>query len=162
MVIWLPQEWPGPLSAWPSEQPSWPRCLQAASVCGAPVSPASPLLFPVSSSHLSETGTGIEAGVTKSGKSPPSHDSWTCRSCQGTRMKHLTKHQNSLKKKKKSETESKFFFLVQSQSSEKKIQNTQEINSTLFNWTKQNKTYTFSRQSSFSSYLQQKNRKTNN
>ena len=44
----------------------------------------------------------------------------------------------------------------------KKIQNTQEIKRTLFNWTKQNKTCKFSRNSSFSSYEQHKNRKTNN
>ena len=38
----------------------------------------------------------------------------------------------------------------------KKIQNTQEIKRTLFNWTKQDKTCTFSRKSSFSSYIQHK------
>ena len=42
------------------------------------------------------------------------------------------------------------------------IQNTSEIKRTLFKWTKQNKTCTFFRKSSFSSYTQQKNRKTNN
>ena len=36
----------------------------------------------------------------------------------------------------------------------KKIQNTQEIKRTLFNWTKQDKTCKFSRKSSFSSYVQ--------
>ena len=41
------------------------------------------------------------------------------------------------------------------------IQNTQEIKRTLFNWMKQDKTCKFSRKSSFSSYVQQKNRKTN-
>ena len=43
-----------------------------------------------------------------------------------------------------------------------KIQNTQEIKRTLLNWTKQDKTRKFSRKSSFSSYVQHKNRKTNN
>ena len=42
------------------------------------------------------------------------------------------------------------------------IQNTQEIKRTLFNWTKQDKTCKFSRKSSFSSYVQHKNRKINN
>ena len=41
-------------------------------------------------------------------------------------------------------------------------QNTQEIKRMLFNWTKQDKTGKFSRKSSFSSYVQQKNIKTNN
>ena len=39
------------------------------------------------------------------------------------------------------------------------IQNTQEIERTLFNWTKQGKTCRFSRKSSFSSYVQHKKRK---
>ena len=38
------------------------------------------------------------------------------------------------------------------------IQNTQEIKRTLFNWTKRNKTCTFSRKSSFSSQVQNKNK----
>ena len=38
----------------------------------------------------------------------------------------------------------------------RKIQNTQEIKTTLFPWTKQDKTCTFSRKSSSSSYVQQK------
>ena len=42
------------------------------------------------------------------------------------------------------------------------IQNTQEIKRTLCNWTKQDKMCKFSRKSSFSSYVPQKNRKTNN
>ena len=37
------------------------------------------------------------------------------------------------------------------------IQNTQQIKRTLFDWTKQDKTCTFSRKSSFSSYVQHKN-----
>ena len=41
------------------------------------------------------------------------------------------------------------------------IQNTQEIKRTLFNWTKQDKTCKFLRKSSFSSYVQHKNRKRN-
>ena len=41
----------------------------------------------------------------------------------------------------------------------KKIQNTQEIKTTLFNYTKQDKSCKFSRNSSFSSYVQQYNRK---
>ena len=41
------------------------------------------------------------------------------------------------------------------------IQNTQEIKRTLFNWTKQDKIWTFSRKSSFSSYVQQKNKQFN-
>ena len=44
----------------------------------------------------------------------------------------------------------------------REIQNTQEIKRTLFNWTKQDKTCKFSSKSSFSSYIQHKNRKTNN
>ena len=44
----------------------------------------------------------------------------------------------------------------------KKIQNTQEIKRMLFNWTKQDNTRKFWRKSSFSSYVQHKNRKTNN
>ena len=43
-----------------------------------------------------------------------------------------------------------------------KIQSTQEIKRTLFNWTKQDKTCKFWRKSSFSSYVQHYNRKTNN
>ena len=39
--------------------------------------------------------------------------------------------------------------------------NTQEIKRTLFNWTKQNKTCKFSRKSSFSSYVQHKNKQFN-
>ena len=39
------------------------------------------------------------------------------------------------------------------------IQNTQEINRMPFNWMKQDETCTFSRKSSFSSYVQHKNRK---
>ena len=42
------------------------------------------------------------------------------------------------------------------------IQNTREIKRTHFNRTKQDKTCKFSRKSSFSSYVQHKNRKTNN
>ena len=45
---------------------------------------------------------------------------------------------------------------------EVKIQNTQEIKRTFFNWIKQDKTCKFSSKSSFSSYVQHKNRKTNN
>ena len=41
-----------------------------------------------------------------------------------------------------------------------KIQNTQDIKRTLFNSTKQDKTCKFSRKSSFSSYVQQKNKQT--
>ena len=48
---------------------------------------------------------------------------------------------------------------VDFRSSEKKIQNTQEIKRTLLNWTKQDKTWTFSKKSAFSSYVQDKNRK---
>ena len=45
----------------------------------------------------------------------------------------------------------------------RKVQNTQEIKRTLFDWTKQDKTCTFLKKSSFSSYVQYiKNRKTNN
>ena len=44
----------------------------------------------------------------------------------------------------------------------KKIQNTQGIKRTLFDWMKQDKMCTFLRKSSFSSYVQHKNRKTNN
>ena len=44
----------------------------------------------------------------------------------------------------------------------RRSKNTSEIKRTLFNWTKQDKTCTFSRKSSFSSYVQHKNRKTNN
>ena len=51
---------------------------------------------------------------------------------------------------------------VDCQRSEKRSQNTQEIKRTLFNWTKLDKTCTFSRKSSFSSYVQHKNWKTNN
>ena len=40
-----------------------------------------------------------------------------------------------------------------------KIQNTQEIKRTLVDWTKQDKTCTFSRKSSFSSYVQQQKQK---
>ena len=40
----------------------------------------------------------------------------------------------------------------------KKNRNTQEVKRTLFNWTKQDKTCKFSRKSSFSSYVQHKNR----
>ena len=47
---------------------------------------------------------------------------------------------------------------VDCQHFEKKNQNTQEIKRTLFSWTKQDKTCKFSRKSSFSSYVQQKNR----
>ena len=50
--------------------------------------------------------------------------------------------------KKKSETELTASVL-------KKIENTQEIKRTRFNWTKQDKTRKFSRKSSFSSYEQQ-------
>ena len=48
---------------------------------------------------------------------------------------------------------------VDCQRSDKKIQNTREIKRTIFNWTKQDKTCKFSRKSSFSSYVQHKNRK---
>ena len=41
----------------------------------------------------------------------------------------------------------------------RQIQNTQEIKRTHFNWTKQDKTRTFSRNSSFSSYVQHKTEK---
>ena len=41
------------------------------------------------------------------------------------------------------------------------IQNTQETKRTLFNLTKQDKTWTFSRKSSFSSYVQHKNKNKN-
>ena len=44
----------------------------------------------------------------------------------------------------------------------KKIQNTQEIKRTLFNQAKQDKTCTFSRKSSFSSYVQKQNKKQTN
>ena len=44
----------------------------------------------------------------------------------------------------------------------KKDPNTQEIKRTLINWTKQDKTCQFSRKSSFSSYVEHKNRKTKN
>ena len=44
----------------------------------------------------------------------------------------------------------------------KKIENTQETERRLFNWTKQDKMCKILRKSSFSSYVQQKSRKTNN
>ena len=44
----------------------------------------------------------------------------------------------------------------------KKVQNTQKIKRLLFNWTKQDKTWKFSRKSSFSSYVQHKNKEANN
>ena len=59
-----------------------------------------------------------------------------------------------------SKREKKIWNRVDCQRSEKKIQNTQEIKRTLFNWTKQDKTYKFSRKSSFSSYVQEQNWKT--
>ena len=52
-----------------------------------------------------------------------------------------------------------FWNRVDCQRSEKKIQNTQERKITLFNWTKQDKTCKFSREWSFSNYVQHKNRK---
>ena len=45
---------------------------------------------------------------------------------------------------------------------DKEIQNTQEIKRTLFNWTEQDNTCKLSRKSSFSSYVQHKNRKKKN
>ena len=42
---------------------------------------------------------------------------------------------------------------------EKKIQNTQEIKRTLFDWTKKDNTCTFLKKSSFSSYVQNKQTK---
>ena len=44
----------------------------------------------------------------------------------------------------------------------RRIQNTQEIKRTLFNWMQQDKTCKFLRKSSFSSYKRHKNRKANN
>ena len=47
----------------------------------------------------------------------------------------------------------KIWNIVDCRRSEKKIQNSQEIKRTLFNWTKQDKMCKFSRKSSFSSYI---------
>ena len=67
-----------------------------------------------------------------------------------------------LSKKFGSKKKKKIWNRVDCQCSEIKSQNTQEIKRTLFNWTKQEKTCKFLRKSSFSSYVQYKNRKTNN
>ena len=55
-----------------------------------------------------------------------------------------------------------FFFFLFFFSHDITIQNTQEIKRTLFNWTKQDRRCKFSRKSSFSNYVQHKNRKTDN
>ena len=55
-----------------------------------------------------------------------------------------------------------FVLLLRPEDHKSLIQNTEEIKRTLFNETKQDKTCTFLRKSSFSSYVQQKNRKTDN